>query len=189
MQILKYLLDKMVYVALCGVKCTYANGGVYTVEIILYLSVAVIAIAFLVLVISLSKTLKSLQTTLDSVSGTLDGLEKQLDGVTRETTELLHKTNNLADDISRKSESLNSVVSAVKDVGNTVQRFNQSIHNVQTMVDLQIDKNKDKISQVVQWSNVFLELKDKWKTKKTAQIDHQLEGEQMVVRQRERVRY
>ncbi|MEW8970845.1 MAG: DUF948 domain-containing protein, partial [Mesobacillus sp.] len=34
-------------------------------EIILYLSVAVIAIAFLVLVVSLSKTLKSLQTTLD----------------------------------------------------------------------------------------------------------------------------
>jgi hypothetical protein len=26
--ILKYLLDNMVYVAFCGVKCTYANGGV-----------------------------------------------------------------------------------------------------------------------------------------------------------------
>ena len=99
----------------------------------------------------------------------------------------------MADDISRKSESLNSVVNAVKDVGNSVQRFNQSIHNVQTMVDVQLDKNKDKISQVVQWSNVFLELKDKWQAKKTAQIDYQMAeetmaAEQMVVRQRERAR-
>ena len=28
MLILKYILDKVVYVAGCGVKCTYANGGV-----------------------------------------------------------------------------------------------------------------------------------------------------------------
>nr|WP_246860966.1 DUF948 domain-containing protein [Bacillus sp. REN3] len=155
----------------------------------MYLSVAVIAIAFLVLVVALSKTLKSLQTTLDSVSGTLDGLEKQLDGVTRETTELLHKTNNLADDISRKSESLNSVIVAVKDVGNSVQRFNQTIHNVHSLVDQQIDRNKDKISQIVQWSNVFLELKEKWKSKKTVQIDHQMESGETVVRQKEKAEY
>ena len=64
--------------------------------LILYLSVALIAIAFLILVIYLSKTLKSLQMTLDNVAKTLSGLEKQLDGVTSETTMLLHKTNALS---------------------------------------------------------------------------------------------
>ncbi|PLR98175.1 DUF948 domain-containing protein [Bacillus sp. T33-2] len=158
-------------------------------EIILYLSVAVIAVAFFILVMYLAKTLKSLQTTLDSVSHTLAGLEQQLDGVTRETTMLLHKTNTLADDIQKKSESLNGVVNAVKDVGNSVHRFNQTINNVQNLVDRQIDKNKDKITQVVQWSNVFLELKEKWKTKKTAQISPEFEGEQIIARQRERAKY
>ncbi len=43
--------------------------------IILYLSVALIAVAFLVLVIYLSKTLKSLQLTLKNVASTLEGLE------------------------------------------------------------------------------------------------------------------
>ena len=82
--------------------------------LILYLSVALIAIAFLILVIYLSKTLKSLQGTLDNVATTLSGLEKQLDGVTKETTILLHKTNELASDIQDKSESLNSVVMRLK---------------------------------------------------------------------------
>lgn len=60
--------------------------------IILYLSVALIAVAFLILVIYLSKTLKSVQMTLTNVASTLDGLEGQMKGITAETTELLHKT-------------------------------------------------------------------------------------------------
>jgi uncharacterized protein YoxC len=135
-------------------------------EIILYLSVALIAIAFLVLVMYVAKTLTSLQETLSSVSKTLIGLEKQLDGVTQETTELLQKTNALADDIQEKSKSLNSVVSAVKDVGSTVNKFNGTLKNLTDSFDIQVEENKEKVSQIVQWSNVFLELKDKWNAKK-----------------------
>lgn len=137
-------------------------------QIILYLSVALIAIAFLVLVIYLSKTLKSLQVTLTNVSKTLTGLEKQLDGVTSETTLLLQKTNALADDIQQKSESLNSVVAAVKDVGTTVTRFNGTFKNISDSVEKQVDENKEKISQIVQWSNVLLELKDNWQARRQA---------------------
>ena len=157
-------------------------------EIILYLSAAVAAVAFLVLVIFLAKTLKSLQSTLDSVANTLTSLESQLDGVTRETTVLLHKTNTLADDIQQKSQSLNSVVTAVKDVGNSVQRFNQSLHSISSMVDNQIHKNQDTISQVVQWSNVFLELKDKWKARRSTPVDHQIKAEPNFSREVERSR-
>ncbi|HEY2421662.1 MAG TPA: DUF948 domain-containing protein [Neobacillus sp.] len=133
---------------------------------ILYLSVALIAIAFLVLVIYISKTLKSLQETLTSVSKTLVGLEKQLDGVTSETTILLQKTNALADDIGHKSESLTSVVEAVKDVGTTVTKFNGTLRNITNSFDHQVEQNREKISQIIQWSDVVLELKDKWKERK-----------------------
>ena len=135
-------------------------------EIILYLSVALIAIAFLVLVIYVAKTLTSLQETLSSVSKTLIGLEKQLDGVTQETTELLQKTNALADDIQEKSKSLGSIVTAVKDVGTTVNKFNGTLKNLTDSFEIQVEENKEKVSQIVQWSNVFLELKDKWNAKK-----------------------
>lgn len=142
-------------------------------KIILYLSVALIAIAFFILVIYISKTLKSLQATLQSVSKTLGGLEDQLRGVTTETTELLQKTNGLAEDLQRKSESLNSVVDAVKDVGTTVSHFNQTLQNVTLAVEKQVDNNKDKISQVIQWGNVFLEIKEKWKAKKQKELASQ----------------
>jgi uncharacterized protein YoxC len=135
-------------------------------QIILYLSVALIAIAFLVLVIFLATTLKSFQVTLTSVSKTLVGLEKQLDSVTAETTILLQKTNALADDIQQKSESLNSVVEAVKDVGSTVTKFNGTLQNITNSVDRQVEESKEKLSQIVQWSNIFLELKDKWQARK-----------------------
>ncbi|NWQ43047.1 DUF948 domain-containing protein [Bacillus sp. EB106-08-02-XG196] len=135
-------------------------------EIILYLSVALIAVAFLVLVIYVAKTLKSLQETLSSVSKTLMGVEKQLEGVTQETTELLQKTNALADDIQEKSKSLNSVVTAVKDVGTTVNKFNGTLKDLTDSFEIQVEENKEKVSQIVQWTNVFLELKDKWNAKK-----------------------
>ena len=152
-------------------------------EIILYLSVALVAIAFLVLVIYLAKTLKSLQETLGSVSKTLAGLERQLDGVTQETTELLQKTNALADDIQEKSKSLNSVVTAVKDVGATVNKFNGSLKNLSNSFEIQVEENKEKVSQIVQWSNVFLELKDKWNAKKKEKSESNV-GEIKRVRSR-----
>ena len=148
-------------------------------QIILYLSVALIAIAFFVLVIFLSTTLKSFQVTLTNVSKTLAGLEKQLDGVTAETTILLQKTNALADDIKKKSDSLTSVVDAVKDVGTTVTKFNGTLQNITSTVDKQVEDSKEKISQIVQWSNVFLELKDKWQARKQAKQEISLEDKKI----------
>jgi uncharacterized protein YoxC len=149
-------------------------------EIILYLSVALIAIAFMVLVIYLAKTLKTLQGTLSSVSTTLVGLEKQLDGVTKETTELLQKTNALADDIQEKSERLTSVVDSVKDVGTTVSKFNGTLKNLTSSFDIQVEQNKEKVSQIVQWSNVLLELKDKWSERKQSKSEASSEKVQRV---------
>lgn len=133
---------------------------------IISISVAVIAAAFFVLVFFLVKTLKAVEGTLEHVSKTLAGIEHQLDGVTKETTILLQKTNTLADDLHAKSASLNTVVEAVKDVGTSIHKFNHSLKSVTTTLDKQVEQNKDKISQVVQWSNVFLEIKDKWNSRK-----------------------
>lgn len=144
-------------------------------EIILYLSAAVAAIAFLILVIYLARTLNSLQGTLKNVSKTLENVEQHLEGVSRETTELLHKTNTLADDIQNKSERLNTVVDAVKDVGSSIQKFNQSIQRITDSVNKQTEMNQDKVSQVVQWGQVLMELKDKWQSRKGAKGKSQKE--------------
>ncbi|KMY55085.1 hypothetical protein AC623_15020 [Bacillus sp. FJAT-27231] len=137
--------------------------------IILYLSAAIAAIAFLILVLNLSKTLKSVDKTLDSLSRTVDRLEGQMQGITAETTELLHKTNALAEDVQHKTEQLNTVVYAIKDVGSTVQNLNQSINKVTTTVASQMEKNQYKISQAVQWGNIVKQLVEKFKDGKEEQ--------------------
>ncbi|MDQ0196967.1 DUF948 domain-containing protein [Neobacillus ginsengisoli] len=141
-------------------------------QIILSLSAALVAVAFFILVIYLVKTLKSLQAILTGVSKTLKEVEKHLEDVTTETTLLLKKTNVLADDFQHKAESLNSVVDAVKDVGSTVSKFNGTLNNLSTSFDRQVEENKEKVSQIIQWSDVLLELKDKWRARKQSKNEN-----------------
>ncbi|WP_269773229.1 DUF948 domain-containing protein [Bacillus safensis] len=134
--------------------------------IILYLSVALIAIAFLILVIYLSKTLKSLQLTLKNVASTLEGLEGQMQGITTETAQLLHKTNKLAEDIQDKSAKLNTVVDAVQGIGGSINQFNTSIKQAAGAVSSSVERNQEKVTDVVSWSNAALEIYKKWNQRK-----------------------
>ncbi|WP_033828130.1 DUF948 domain-containing protein [Bacillus andreraoultii] len=132
-------------------------------EAVLYISVAVIAIAFFILVIYIIQTLKSLTQTLNNISHTVEGLEEQLQGVTRETESLLKTTNHLAEDLSEKSKRLDSVVIAVEEVGKTVQSFNHSLTGISNKIINKIYTNEEKLSQVVGWGKIAMEFKDKWK--------------------------
>lgn len=138
-------------------------------QIILYLSVALIAIAFTVLVAYIIQTLKSLKTTLDNVSKTIVDLEQQLDGVTTETTSLLEKTNNLAEDLQNKSASLNSVVDSAKNVGTTVDSFNKSLQSISESVATKVAENENRIAQIAQVGLILVEFRDKFKNRKAKQ--------------------
>lgn len=135
-------------------------------EIILYLSVALIAIAFTILVVYASKTLKAMQLTMVNVAHTVDGLNKQMEGLTKETTELLGKTNKLADDLQQKSNSLNGVFDSVKELGTSIGGLNNSIKGISTTVSKTAEKQSDNIANAVQWGNVFIDLYTKWKIRK-----------------------
>ncbi|RXK18277.1 DUF948 domain-containing protein [Macrococcus sp. DPC7161] len=126
----------------------------------------VAAVAFLILCIGIVVVLLSVKKNLDHVAKTLDGIEGQVQGITRESTDLLHKTNRLVEDVQDKSLRLNAVVDAVKGVGTTVQHLNSSVDNVTSSITHNISQNEEKISQVVQWSNVAMELADKWQLRK-----------------------
>ncbi|AST06427.1 hypothetical protein AF2641_05985 [Anoxybacillus flavithermus] len=128
-------------------------------NVILYGSVALIAIAFLILVIYVIQTLKTLQTTLQHVTKTVEEVEKQMHEIGKETAQLLHKTNALADDVYKKAESLQDVFDAVKQVGVTVQTFSDSISKTLTT-------NEKKIMQAIQWGQTLVEIWTKWKEKR-----------------------
>ncbi|KHD84234.1 DUF948 domain-containing protein [Heyndrickxia ginsengihumi] len=134
--------------------------------IILYLSVALIAIAFLFLVISLSRTLKSVSVTLDHVAGTVKDLESQMQGITNETTKILQSTNDLVADIQHKSEKLNTVVDAVEDIGVSATQLSQTLRRVTTTVSSTVGKKQEKIAQALQWGAAIKNIRDKWAERK-----------------------
>ncbi|MCA1064382.1 DUF948 domain-containing protein (plasmid) [Rossellomorea sp. AcN35-11] len=96
-------------------------------EVFLYASVSIIALAFVVLVYHVIQTLNSLQRTLKSAATTMDSLEVQMRGVTRETEELFKKTNVLVDDFSEKASKLDNLFEAAKDLGGSVSEINESV--------------------------------------------------------------
>lgn len=131
-------------------------------QIILYIAAGVAALALLILAVALAVVLFSVKKNLDHVAKTLDGVEGQIQGITRESTDLLHKSNRLAEDVQGKSAKLNSVVDAIQGIGNSVSTLNESVDRVTNSITYNISQNEEKISQVVQWSNVAMEVADKW---------------------------
>lgn len=137
---------------------------------LLYISAFIVAIAFAFLVIYLIRTLKSANRTLDHLANTVAGLEVQMKGITRESEELLHRTNRLADDLQEKSQSLNTVFSSVKELGDSVGQITRSIRHMSTTVSTQAVKQSDQIAQAVQWGNVAIDLYAKFKDKKNQKV-------------------
>lgn len=133
--------------------------------IIVYISVAVLAVAFAVLVYYVSRTLKSAEKTLNHVASTMEGLEKQLNGITSETAELLHKTNHLADEIGQKTKSFNPFFDSVKDVGESIQSVNRSLRTVSDKVSRETERQAGQVSQVIQWSQAAIDIWGRWKEK------------------------
>lgn len=138
---------------------------------LLYISAAIVAIAFTVLVVYVAKTLKATERTLSNVSNTLEGLEKQMEGITVETTALLNKTNGIAEDLGEKTQKFNSVFEGVKDVGDSIQQFNKSVRSISTNITDSVEKNSDKAAQALQWGNVAIDFWNKVKGSKTRRIE------------------
>lgn len=130
---------------------------------ILYVSVAVLALAFVFLVYHVAKTLRSVQSTLNNTAETISSLEKQLQGVTKETEKLLHKTNELAEEVQEKSRSFGFLFDSLKGAGQSIETLNGSIREVSRKIAEETEKNAGKLSQFVQWSYMAKEIWDKWK--------------------------
>ncbi|WP_099550441.1 DUF948 domain-containing protein, partial [Pseudomonas sp. 2995-3] len=107
--------------------------------------IVIIAVAFAFLVYYLIKTLIAMRKTMDSLSVTVEDLQKQIDGVTKESTGLLHKTNHLADDFKKKSESLDSVFFAARDLGDSLQQMNRTVKSVSNTVSQKANQQSEQV--------------------------------------------
>ena len=135
-------------------------------EALLYISVALIAVSFIVLVLYVISTLKRVSKTLENVSQTVSNVQSQLKGVLEETETMVKRTSSLAEDLQQKSAKLDPLLDSINGLGKTVQNFNESLEIISKGIIGKVDKNKEKISQVVQLGTIILGLKDRWRERK-----------------------
>ncbi|WP_270179707.1 DUF948 domain-containing protein [Alkalihalobacillus sp. CinArs1] len=136
-------------------------------EIILYLAVAVIALAFAILSIFLIKVLKSTNATLSKTAETIDSVQGQIDGLTKETTILLHKTNVLTDEIQENAAKFSPAFDAVKDTGESLKKLNNSFAKISHSFEKGVESKQGNTVKVANWGSTILGLWEQYRLKKS----------------------
>ncbi|MCM3741789.1 DUF948 domain-containing protein [Oceanobacillus luteolus] len=134
---------------------------------LIYLSVLLVAIAFLIVVIYLCFVLKRVTNTMKSLSVTLGEVEKQVQKITPELSATLKETDSLMDDVTEKVQATDSVFDSVQLLGESIQSANTAFQNsFGNLTDEEMDKKVKPFIEGIKWSEVGLTLFNQWKSKK-----------------------
>ncbi len=134
-------------------------------EIILYVAVAIIAIAFAVLSVFLIKILKSTERTLSNTAVMIDSLQEQINGLSKETIMMLHKTNVLADDVQSKVGKFSPVFQSVTETGESLHNLSQSFSKLSQSFEKGVEAKQGKAAEAANWGSTALAMWEKYRKK------------------------
>lgn len=92
-------------------------------DMLIQISIAVIAVAFVILLYSLVQTLKILRAGLDEMRLTISQLRTDVMQITVDVKEAVHNTNAMTLDVRTKLNSLDVLFTSVNDIGHTIHTF------------------------------------------------------------------
>lgn len=93
---------------------------------IIEISVAFIAAAFVALVIFLILALRSLRITFDSINATLRPIQRHTEELCNQTECLIEQTTALTNDVNNKLEALDGVFNSLSHVGNHLENLTKN---------------------------------------------------------------
>ena len=114
-----------------------------TDNLIIQLSVAVIALAFAALVFYLIKTLKSAKESLDKVSQTLQEVRKTIDELTYEVKTTVRNANDITADVQSKIQKIDPLVDTVKNLGDILNELTLTAKQVSVTVIERFRKTRE----------------------------------------------
>lgn len=112
-------------------------------EMIIELSVALVAIAFAVLVFFLIKTLKSAKVSLDNVSQTLQEVQKTMDELTYEVKTTVRHANEITADVQNQIQKIDPVMDSVKNLGEVMNELTLTVKQVSVTVMEKYRKSRE----------------------------------------------
>lgn len=101
---------------------------------IIEISVAVIALAFVALVIFLIKVLQSAAKSLDNVSSTLVDVQKTIEELTYEVKQTIRNVNDITVDVDHKLKQVDPLMETVKNLGEILNEVTLSSKDLSTRV-------------------------------------------------------
>lgn len=126
------------------------------VDLIIQISVAVIAVAVVVLVYFLVQTLKSAKSSMEQVNITLAAVQKQLVETGKETNILLRNTQSITADVQQKLAATDKIFTSVSQIGDAVQEVSYSVKQVSASVSRSmlgvgntVVQNQSKLQEIV----------------------------------------
>ncbi|MFD0675921.1 MULTISPECIES: DUF948 domain-containing protein [unclassified Paenibacillus] len=109
---------------------------------VVQISVAVIAVAFVVLVAFLIVTLRSMTALLAQTHTTMQNLQVEVTGIAKEASDVLRHTNAVTEDVLNKLHSLEPTFDSMKQVGEAVEEITSTVKQASVSVARTI---KDKV--------------------------------------------
>jgi uncharacterized protein YoxC len=116
---------------------------------IIEISVAIIAVAFVVLVAFLIVTLRSMSALLVQTNTTIQDVRYEMKGIAKEASDVLRHTNAVTADVLSKLHSLEPTFDSVKQVGEAVEEITSTVKHASVSVAKTI---RDKVDEEAQHS-------------------------------------
>jgi uncharacterized protein YoxC len=141
-------------------------------SMVLEISAAVIAAAFVVLTVYAVITIRAAKLTLAHAAKIMVRLEKQADDIGREAKRLLQSTNRLTEDVEHKiktvdgffqsasqaGEAIHEAASSVKQISSSVSR------SVTANVEQAVHRNQERMTALLEWATLTLSLVESFKS-------------------------
>lgn len=106
------------------------NGGEHYMNIFLYASIGIAALALLMIAIVLVMTFKTVKQTMTDVQSTVGRVETKVNTITSQANGLLEKTNAIADDADQKLQAFGHLVETAKNLEETTKQLDTSFKNI-----------------------------------------------------------
>lgn len=139
---------------------------------LIYLSILLIAIAFLIAVVYICFVLKRLTNTMKTLRGTLGSAEKQVEKMTLVLSETIKETDELMADVTEKAQATDSIFDSVQLFGESIQSANTALQNgLGNLTEEEMDRKVKPFIEGIRWSEVAVQLYGMWKGKQPKQLN------------------
>lgn len=133
----------------------------------LYIALGIFVLGLIIAIVGVVMMISGIKEPVKKIKGSANNLKERVDKLNLEATTLSHTANELKEDVQMKSENISVFVDAAKGTMNSVIDLNATVHAITVDISSRVDRDKQNIAQVNQYSNTAIGLVNKIKDRKS----------------------